>query len=551
MFNNDKRNYLILLAILISIFLIMLPFKDQVFSEDFAYAQSVKHLILTGDLKISERVGPSSITHIFLGSIIASILGFSLGNLHIAVVALLPFMLLAFYKTLRLAGNTPQRSFLFTLFFLSIPWILQLSYTFLTDVTFLTMEVFSLLFYLTAFRKNSTKYLLLGSVFASLAFLTRQLGLAIVLAAVVTIFLKRENREYKIKNLLLVSIAPLAAAALYFFWLKIPGNATIAQLSVISEFKVVYFHSEPSIVIGNIARIIHRALAFVSQALVLFSPLILLFIISNSKKALLLLKANKTKFMTISTIVFSIYALDIVNFRNEYTFGFPLLIYDYESLFPIPWAHIWKFLVLLGLPVLGFTVFSQRTKIYKLTSFVQFILLCSIFLTAMTVIHVASWDHYIVPLLPLIILWVANLTKKLKLNNNLAFVVILLLLIDSLQMTKFRYTQSGLIWYKAKALVQTGVSPKEIDANNNFGWYYWFYYEKIVNDQIRKNNGSKAGLNYGFEIDKPKLPKYRIYSPKMIGYTRPNMSHYNIVPIAFNSLFVNSQIYFMQLKKDK
>lgn len=547
MLRSDKNIYLLLLGIFFVILIVMLPFKDQLFSEDFAYAQSVRHLITTGDLKISERVAPSSITLIVWGAIITKISGFSLANLHLSVAVLIPFLLIALYKLFYLAGASKQKSLIFTLFFLSIPWILQLSYTFLTDIPFLTLEVFALLFYLRGFKKDRPIDILLGSIFASLAFLTRQLGIAFVLAAFITVLFKKDNNRRKFKYLFLSTFVPVFTGIVYLWWLSLPENKTIAQYAVYQEFRNIYFHPELNIWIENIARIIHRTIKFISQAQVLLFPLVLLFLLSNLKKAFHLLNKNKTSFSIITIIAAFIYALDIINFRQEYTFGFPLLIYDYENLLPIPWAHIWKYIVLISFPLLSCTIYLNKRTIFKLNSFGQFTLLNLFFLTILTVIYVASWEQYIIPFLPILMLWIAGLTKKLAINTKLALVFVLILLLDSVQMTKLRYSQSGLIWEKAMELVNSGISPTEIDPNNNFGWYYWFYFEKLASNSIKNAGGNKENGTSSFIIKKPLFPKYRIYTPKMISYTNPDTTNYKVESVSFRSLFVNSKIYIMQL----
>lgn len=526
----------------------MLPFRDQVFSEDFAYAQSVRHLLTTGNFKVSERVAPTSITNILWGAAITKIFGFSQANLHLSVVILIPILLFSLYKIFQEVSTNKQRSLIFTLFFLSIPWILQLSYTFLSDIPFLTLELLSSLFYLKGLKTGKSKHLLLGSIFASMAFLTRQLGLIFPIAAILTIILGRESLHQKYKYLSLIAAIPVSTLLLYLFWSSMPGNKTIAQYAVTEEFKNIYTHPQASIWIKNAAMIIHRVLNFTSQALGLFSPLVLLFIIANFKKTANFVRLNRAKF-TISTILaLSVYTLDMINFRQGYTVGFPLLIYDYESFFPIPWAHIWKILVLVCIPILSFAIYQSCKKLPKISKFGLFTLSSFTLLAILTVIHVASWDQYIVPLLPFILLWIAQFTKKLKLDIKLALVVILILLLDSVQMTKLRYNQSGLIWEKAVTFVINGLSPLEVDANNNFGWYYWFYYEKLAEDSIKSNGGNKAGLDYGFVIEKPEFPKYKIYSTKMMNYTNPDSSNYTVVSIPFKSFFVEQQLHIMKLK---
>ena len=549
MFNKDKNNYFFLLLIFFAVFLIMWPFKDQLFSEDFAYAQSVRHFISTGDLKISERVAPSSITHIVWGAIITKFLGFSLANLHFSIVLLLPFLLFALYKLFSSIGCNKEKSFIFTIFFFSIAWILQLSYTFTTDIPFLILEVFAILFYIQGFKEGKPTRFFIGSIFASFAFLTRQLGIAFALAAFVTILFKKDNKRQKFKYLLLSTLAPFFAVLVYLWWLSIPGNKTIAQYAVYQELKSTYFHPELKVWIEILARIIHTALNLISQALGLLFPIILLLLLTNSKRVLSLVNRNKVSFTFATIVAVIIYAIDVVNFRKEYTVGFPFIIYQYENFLPIPWAHIWKYIVLISLPILSCTIYLQHKNISKFNNFQRFVSLSFVFLAIPTVIYVAKWDMYIIPFLPLSMIWIASSTKKFSLNTKFSLIIVLILLFDSVQMTKLRYSESALIWEKAMKLVDSGVSPSEIDPSNNFGWYYWFYYEKLASDSIKFNKGNKENLSYGFVIAKPDLPKYRIYTERMIRYSSLNTTNYKVQTIPLRSFLVNSKIYFMQLNE--
>lgn len=552
---SDKKIYLLILGIFLVVLTVMLPFKDQLFSEDFAYAQSVRHFITTGDLKISERVAPSGITLIVWGAIFTKIFGFSLANLHLSVVILIPFLLIALYKLFILAGCSKQKSLIFTLFFLSIPWILQLSYTFLTDIPFLAIEIFALLFYLQGFKKDKPMNFLLGSIFASLAFLTRQLGIVFAFAAFVTVLFSKNGARQKIKNTLASLLIPLLVSFLYVRWLGFPGNKTIAQYAIDQEMKKTISYLLPFTNISienrieNYSSFVHVFLKFTSEALVILFPIVALLLLTNLKRLLGIVNKNWLAFICMTAIAALIYIFDIIKFRKDYTFGFPLLIYEYESLLPIPWAHIWKYIVLINLPILSCTIYFQYKNLLKFNNYQRFIFLSFIFMVVPIVIFVASWEVYIIPFLPLLMLWIASLTKKFTLNTKLSIVVVSILLLDSVQMTKLRYSESGVIWGKAMKLVNSGISPIEIDPSNNYGWYYWFYFEKLASDSIKSNGGNKENLNFGFIIEKPDLPKHRIYSERMIHYTNMDTTNYKVEIVPVKSLFVNSKIYFMQLNE--
>src|SRR3989344_2915505 len=125
---SDKKNISKIFLVCALIFVAMLPLRNAVYSDDVAFSQSVRHFIQTGDLKVSEYTAASSIVHILWGSLFAIILGFSFSSLNISVIILLPVLLIGFYKILRKQDIPPDKSLIFTLFFLSIPWIPFLTY---------------------------------------------------------------------------------------------------------------------------------------------------------------------------------------------------------------------------------------------------------------------------------------------------------------------------------------------------------------------------------------------------------------------------------------
>src|SRR3990167_2071153 len=141
---TDSKSVALILLISALFIVLRISLRDSVYSDDVAFSQSVRHLIQTGELKVSEYTAASSISHILWGSLFAKVLGFSFSSLNISVIILLPLLPIGFYKLLRIISISAGKSFIFTLYFLSVPWILFLSYTFMSEVPFLTLEIWSL-----------------------------------------------------------------------------------------------------------------------------------------------------------------------------------------------------------------------------------------------------------------------------------------------------------------------------------------------------------------------------------------------------------------------
>lgn len=554
MIKIDKNIYL-LLGVLLLVLILMLPFQDQLFSDDFAYAQSVRHFINTGDLKVSERVAPSSITLIVWGAIITKIFGYSLANLHFSVVILLPLLLLSLYEIFILTGCSKQKSFIFTLFFLSIPLIIYFSYTFLTIIIFLVLEVFAILYFLKGFKKSNLTFFIIAGIFSSAAFLTRQLGIIIPFAAAFSIlFQKNISKHGKLFLVATSLIIPLTTFIIYLQWLSIPGNETSPQyfyqkqtLESISNF-LPFSSFSFSERITNLTIYLHRFLNYSSLVMGLFFPVTATLIVFNLKRIVDFIKNNYLLTIIAASMSAFIYLIDIIIFRKEYTAGFNIDIYQYESLFKIPWAHIWKYEVILSIPFWSVLIFKSFKLPKRLTKQETFLLFCFIGLSFLTLITANSWSDYILPLLPIIFIWFFNATNNLVIPKKFTFILISLLLIDSIQITKLRYDEGGFIWRKSMELVNADVSPLQIDQNQNFAWLYWFYFEQKVDEAEKISNGDKSKVpnNYSFPNAKP---KYFIYTKRMIGYSNLDLTKFSYKIIPIQSLFVKSNIYFMELNE--
>src|SRR3989344_3922462 len=120
---SDRKSLAIILFVVAIILTIMLPIRDQIYRDDFAYAQSVKNLVDAREIKVTEWAAPTLILQILWGGLFSKILGYSLGALHVAVIILLPVILIFIYKILRILHIKLFDALILTIFFLSIPFI--------------------------------------------------------------------------------------------------------------------------------------------------------------------------------------------------------------------------------------------------------------------------------------------------------------------------------------------------------------------------------------------------------------------------------------------
>lgn len=549
---SDIKCISLILAICALIIVLMLPVKNSIYSDDVAFFQSVRHFLQAGDLKVSEYTAASSISHILWGTLFAKVLGFSFSSLNISLIVLLPVLLIGFYLLLRELYQAPVRSLVFTLFFLAIPWVIFLTYTFMSDIPFLTLEIYTLLFFLKYSKTKNSIYLAICMVLGSIAFLMRQLGIALILGIFLTFIFNLKTLTFKGKNHILLFTIPIAAVACYLFWLSIPGNKTIPQyyyekqsiksLETFIPFTGVDLQQR----LSSLGLYFHRALNYTNQAMGLLFPLIFVIMFSNIKHLLWFCKKNIKLVIFSSAMATLIYSLDVIMFRKNYTAGFPLLIYEYESFLPIPWTIIWKFMVIFSIPIWAVLISKSITNTLKMSRQTLFLIMVFTILLIMSVSTYQDWDRYVLPLLPFAFIFFVKSVNKLRINYIVAVPVVFILILDSVQLTKLRYDEAGLLYSLGNQLAANGVEPSTIDLNRDQGWDIWFYYEEGIQKQIKDVGGDKEKINFQlFPLPKKKV-KYAIYTDRMIKYQNLNIDYSKATIIPFKSLFVSSKLTFVE-----
>lgn len=366
-----------LTAIYIFTFLYMLPLRDQTFQDDWAYIQSVRYLHSTGELKISDWVAPTSIAPVAWVVFFTKLLGFSIKNIHLSTITLLYFGILAFYLLLRRLNLSSFRAFVFSTLLLGFPWVFQFSYTFITEIPFMSLLIVSLLFYTKGFQERQPVFLSLGSLFAGFAYLTRQLGLSIPLAVFLTVAYRSfVKKRIKLKEIIFALIPFLATFLAYSYWLTLPGNMTTAQYQIQKIFKEQTLPYLLPIQLAHAGRTFGYYASFIQRIPFYFHHLIGFLL-----PTFLIFKFNRRNYQKIKTkilagkrgimIAFGIYiflmSIEILYHyhRRQYTLEVPSLVTRYFVFPPIDWRLWWKYFVILSIPIWIIIVGVFSTKVFK------------------------------------------------------------------------------------------------------------------------------------------------------------------------------------------
>ena len=209
---------------------------DFPLNDAWSYAYSAKQLCETGQLDYTRWAGTSLVLQLWYAAALCKSFGFSFPLLRISSVVLGIVAVAGYYRLLRETRIRRYSAILATALLAFNPLFFNLSFTFMTEVPFTTLLIFSAYFYARGFRRDSTRLLLIGSVFAAASILIRQNGAFLVMAGVFTMLLQflRPISE-RIKASFAIAALPFAVFVGFHVWLFFVEGAPPGTQNKLSE----------------------------------------------------------------------------------------------------------------------------------------------------------------------------------------------------------------------------------------------------------------------------------------------------------------------------
>jgi hypothetical protein len=162
--------------------------------DDWVYAWSVEHLLDTGRLQVLDISAFYPIAQILWGALFARVAGFSFVVLRGSTVVLAVLGCWAVYLTLRELECRRSTSLLGALALAFDPVYFALSFSFMTDVPFVSFSTMALYWYVRAIRRDEPWAVWTGCLCAMAAFLTRPIGIVLPLALLPALIGSRDWR---------------------------------------------------------------------------------------------------------------------------------------------------------------------------------------------------------------------------------------------------------------------------------------------------------------------------------------------------------------------
>lgn len=184
------------------------PVGEFMINDDWSFVRLLQSLLEKKTLIATGwgKGGPSAIVHILWGGLFTYFVGFSITTLRISVLVMGILGSFGLLLLLRRCHISPWLALLGTLTLVFNPLFLSQCFTFMTDITFTSLAIFSVLLLHLGFERRCTAFTVSGLLFALLAILTRQIGIVIPLAFVGAILIHPQGREQGRPRMILLTL---------------------------------------------------------------------------------------------------------------------------------------------------------------------------------------------------------------------------------------------------------------------------------------------------------------------------------------------------------
>ncbi len=195
--------------------MLLRPFQNTPFVDDWVYGWSVEHLLLTGELRILDNASSVNPVQVLWGALFCLPTGFSFTMLRVSTWVLSAACLCGLRLLMSEIGVGRAQALLATATLALYPVYFVLSHTFMTDVPFLCALVWFSYAAARALRTERLGWLAVAVLFAALAIGIRPAGIVAALALPLTIVPLNRWRRW---SALVLMLLPFVAAGLVFWW---------------------------------------------------------------------------------------------------------------------------------------------------------------------------------------------------------------------------------------------------------------------------------------------------------------------------------------------
>jgi len=197
--------------------LLVQPFQDTPFVDDWVYAWSVERLVSAGRLEVLDLSTNLNVAQLLWGWLACLPLGFSFAALRVSTWLLAVAGLCGLYLLLRDLDVPRTDALLGTATLGVYPIFAMLSVTFMTDVPFVSLSTLAAFAMVRAQRCRSVRWLVVATAVAALAAAVRLIGVVTPIAMSLALLLGGDPWGRR-RGRWALGLVPLAAVAALVYW---------------------------------------------------------------------------------------------------------------------------------------------------------------------------------------------------------------------------------------------------------------------------------------------------------------------------------------------
>jgi hypothetical protein len=208
-------------------------------NDDFIYADAVQRFAQQGDFALQRSLA-ACFLHVAMGGTVCKLFGFSHVALRVYTLVFALLGIVSIYLICREVGAKRSLAGLLTCCYAANPLLLNLSFSFMTDIPALTLNSLFLLSVLKAAR-GRTQWYWWASLFLCAAVAIRQTSVLLGFSTLVLLFIPHTRKKH---GLLIVSslvVLPLCACFAEEQLMQLAGNTSPERVSFYREFVATMF----------------------------------------------------------------------------------------------------------------------------------------------------------------------------------------------------------------------------------------------------------------------------------------------------------------------
>jgi hypothetical protein len=221
---RDGINLLLVVGMWGLLLLLVPPAHEFPIIDDWNHASAVRHMLQIGKFDMPPTMQANLFGLVVWGASWSKVFGFSFTTLTYSTLVLELGGLLAFYGLARSVGVRPWGALFGTALLAFNPIWVHLSYSFMTDVPFVSLMLIACFLYVQGIQRGfagqaNAAWLLMGGFFAGWAFTIRQFGLLIPLAFILyLVFVGITSRKWRWLDMLAIAAVPAVVMGGWWLW---------------------------------------------------------------------------------------------------------------------------------------------------------------------------------------------------------------------------------------------------------------------------------------------------------------------------------------------